>query len=375
MAKKRSTWGSKRERGMNTWELRWRNSDGSPGRETFYGTETEADDRLAILRVKHLKIKDGSITIDEFFYGTLVPECEQRVEDGSMALQTLIDYKSKYLTYIKKPFGKCRLNGLKAHMVQDEITKMTAGAARQFKTLLRMIMRRAEDLDYIEYHPMNKRYIMPTKTVAHKRTKDIYSEDELIEIFELCRDQWWEAAYIMMAFGGGIPSEVGGVKPDEVRFDKTETGLFAVVPINRTVHDQRGGGVIISERAKNEYRQADLIVFPPYSGRLRSCIKQALIDGDEYLFDDGFGMPVKPSVISAAFKSWLSKQPIRFIPAGNLRNAYSTMMHAHGVNDDMVQKLMRHASKSTVDYTNYNRPSAAEFEQVISDAFKGFLED
>lgn len=366
----RSTWGSKRPKG-NGWELRW-TVDGEPDSEMFYGTEKEADDRLAILRVKHLNIKNGSITIDEFFHAVFVPECDQRVIDGDFSAQTLEDYKSKYITYIRKRFGALRLDALKAHDVQDWLSQMTKGAAIQAKRLLKIIMRRAEDLDYIEYHPMNKRYILPQTTCGYERTEDIYSEDELIKIYDACRDQWWEAAYIMAAFGGGLPSEVGGVKPDEVYFDQTDNGLFAAVPIKQTVHDRRGGSVYISSRAKNKFRQTELIVMPPYSGRLRAIVRAALRNGDEWLFDDGFGQPVKPSVISAAFKSWISKNMnLRFIPFGNLRNAYSTMMHAHGVEDDMVQKLMRHASKSNADYTHYNRPKLEEFERVISDAFRG----
>lgn len=366
MSKRRSTWGSKRKKG-NAWELCYR-IDGERVYETFYGTEKEADDRLAVLRVKCMHIKGGSMTIDQFFYGVFVPECEQRVEDGSLAQQTLNDYSDKYKTYISRPHGSTRLDSLKAHDVQEQLSAKTVGAAKQYKTLLKIIMRRAEDLDYIEYHPMNKRYIMPTAKTATARTDDIYSEQELLEIYELCRDEWWDSAYIMAAFGGGMPSEVGGVKPDEVRFEKTDDGLFAIVPINQTVHDKRGGSVQITYRAKNKFREAELIVTPPYSGRLRSHVRRALQDGDGWLFDDGFGSPVKPSVISAAFKSWVSKQPIKFIPFGNLRNAYSTMMHAHGVSDDMVQKLMRHSSKSNTDFEHYNRPSADEFIRVLTDS-------
>lgn len=341
----------------------------------FHGTAKEADARLAVLQIKFADSKDGSITIDEFFYGVLIPECETRIENDDFTEQTLNEYLSRYKTYIQKPFGKTRLDSLKAKDVQDWLMTLTKGAAKQAKTLLKLIMRRAEDLDYIEYHPMNKRYIMPQKTCGYERTKDRYSEEELIDIFEKCQGQWWESAYIMAAFGGGLPSEVGGVMTNEVTFDKTESGLFTVIPINRTVHDRRGGSVLVTDRAKNEHRKADLIVMPPYSSRLKSLVRAAKLSGEDFLMEDGFGSPVKPSVVSAAFKSWIAKQPIRYIPFGNLRNAYSTMMHAHGVSDDMVRKLMRHSSKSNVDYTNYNRPEPAEFERVISDAFRNIWEE
>lgn len=366
--KKRSTWGSKRERGHNTWELRW-TANGEPDSETFYGTEKEADDRLAILRIKHLRIVDDTLTINEFFHGVLVPECERRIEDGDFAQQTLDGYISKFGTYIEKRFGDTRLEALKGADVQAWLSEMTAGAAKQAKALLKLIMRRAEDLDYIEYHPMNKRYIMPTKMTEHRRTSDIHNKQELIQIADACRDEWWEAAYILAAFGGALPSEATGIKPDEVRFVKKDSGLYAIAPINHTAHDKKGGGVNLSSRAKNRYRQADIIVMPPFSGRLRAAVRRAIANGEEWLFDDGFGAPVAPSRVSAAFKAWVSRTTFRFIPFGNLRNAYSTMMHAHGLSDDTVQKLMRHASKSNTDYEHYNRPSAEEFMVLMEDAF------
>ena len=47
------------------------------------------------------------------------------------------------------------------------------------------------------------------------------------------------------------------------------------------------------------------------------------------------------------------------MPFGNLRNTYSTALHARGMEDSAVAKLMRHAELGT-DYRHYNRIGVAE---------------
>ncbi len=362
----RSSWGSKRQRSKGVWELRY-TVNGKQQSKTFKGTAKQADAELARLRVLHEDAKapcDASTTIGTFFWGDFIPECEQRVEVGSMARSTLSGYIRAYTASIEEPFADTPLGSLAYRDVQDLLLGMTRGKAQHAKSLLSIVMQRATDKGAIENNVMRRRFIMPTMTSGRERTKDVYSTKELEQIFEECRGEIWEGAFILGAFGGGQRAEVMGVKPHEADFAEDGAGdVWAVVPVNRGVH-LLDGEVVVEEHAKNNAREDVMVIPPPYSLRLRQLVRAALKRGDEWLMDDGFGEPTDPEAMTRAYGSWLARSNHRYVPFGNLRNAYSTMLHAKGVPGDMVSKLMRHASPIT-DQRFYNRPGPEERIEVL----------
>jgi integrase len=363
----RSTWGSIREKSKGAFELRYR-VDGEYKSKTVRGSRKDAEKELALLRVKYEGSNRSQITINDFWDHVLVPECEMRIANADgpqgMSPTTLRGYKSVYDTAIRQQLGEMRLDKLKAADVQAWLNNMTKGAASHAKAVLKLTMRRAEDLEYIDHHPMNKRYIMPGTESGNGRTKDVYSLDELEGIFKDCAGEVWEAAFILSAFGGGTRNEVLGAKLEEIRFEQDERGLFAIVPIKRGVHFINKEVTVI-ERTKNEYRAAPLVIPEPYSVRLYELAQLGCNDGNIWLTDDGFGEPCNPDRVVARYKAWLSRSTYRYIPFSNLRNAYSTMMHARGLEDSTVSKLMRH-SNLTTDYRHYNRPDVEIFKDVLS---------
>ena len=91
----RSTWGSKRQKSRGVWELRY-TVGGRPKSSTFRGTAREADRELAALRLRHEGREDTTVTVDAFFWGVFVPECEERVRSaGPKCLPTLLIPRSK----------------------------------------------------------------------------------------------------------------------------------------------------------------------------------------------------------------------------------------------------------------------------------------
>jgi integrase len=363
----RSTWGSIREKSKGAFELRYR-VDGEYKSKTVRGTRKAAEKELALLRVKYEGSTRSQMTINDFWDRVMVPECEMRITNADsaqgMSPTTLRGYKSTYDAAIRTQLGNTRMDKLKAADVQSWLNTMTKGAATHAKAILKLTMRRAEDLEYIEHHPMNKRYIMPGAKGSGGRTKDIYTPAELEAIFRDCAGEVWEAAFILSAFGGGTKNEVFGAKLQEISFEQDERGFFAIVPIKRGVHFINKKVEII-ERTKNEYRAAPLVIPEPYSVRLHELAQEGITAGNTWLTDDGFGEPCNPERVVARYKAWLSRSSYRFIPFSNLRNAYSTMMHAQGLEDSTVSKLMRHSNLAT-DYRHYNRPDVEIFKDALS---------
>ena len=350
----RSTFGSIRKRGKDVWELRW-TVKGKRHSENVRGTKKQAENRLAEIR---LAIKDGKrvcITIDQFVTKVWMPECERRVEDGSLSPTTSRSYKAQYEHSIKPTFGDTSLADLRGDDVQNWLMTMSAGAASHAKGVLRIIMRRAYDLDYVQHHPMDRRYIMPKQMTKQRRTDDIYSYDELVALADELKGTDIETPYLLAAFGGGLLSEVCGVRCDECEYKKITGAYYFIAPINRTVH-WIDGEVVVKNSTKTEYRQANLLIEEPFSTRLSELLDVANMKGDTYLTDDGFGFPIDPSVVQRLFKKHFQHSQIPYIPFSNLRNAYSTFLHERGIDASTVSKLMRHSNLQT-DYKHYNRPT------------------
>lgn len=375
----RSTWGSKRQKSKGVWELRY-TVDGRQRSKTLRGSAKDADRELARLRMKYEHRQcDGTTSLDSFFWGVFVPECRERVERGRqlaeashrlvserasiMSPTTLRGYLQVYESAIKPAFGDFALEDIRAKAVQDWLLSMTYGKAKHAKAVLSAVLGRAETLEVIEAHPMRKRYLMPSSTAPKQRTTATFDAEELEAILAECVGEPWEAAFILAAFGGAQRSESLGVRPEEVSFMEAAGGLYAIVPIKRGVH-RIDGEVEVTERTKNRYRSALAIVAPPASTRLHALVKEATERGEAWLSDDGFGHPMDPDVMASAWRRWLGGTAHRYVPFGNLRNSYSTMMHAKGLEDSTVSKLMRHANLTT-DYTHYNRLGAEELISLI----------
>ncbi len=120
---------------------------------------------------------------------------------------------------------------------------------------------------------------MPKKMGSTRRTDEIYSEKELITLAEELHGTEIEPHYLLAAFGGGMLSEVCGVKCDECEYKEIDGSFYFIAPINRTVHwvDRE---VIVKNSTKTRYRQANLLIEEPYSNRLRAILSTAINRGD-----------------------------------------------------------------------------------------------
>lgn len=348
----RSTWGSIKPKTRGVWELRY-TVGGRRRSKTIRGTKAEAERELANLRVTY-EDAPTELTVHQFWGKSFHPHI---VSD--LAESTVNGYEGYYRVHVRPAFGDTLLSELTPMMVQEWLLDMTAGAAKHAKAVLMSLLEYACTLGLLTDNVARRKFTMPKERAKAQRSTDTFTLDELIEIYEGCHGEVWEAAYILAAFGGASREESMSPRPEEIE----EVDGFAVVPIYRGVQRLKGE-VRIIEHAKNEYREDSVIVPPPYSSRLFELRDACIARGDTWLTDDGFGMPVCPNTMATAYKRWFLGRPLRYVPFSNLRNSYSTVMHDAGVPDSMVHKLMRHARPDT-DYIHYNRPKTAEKIKAI----------
>lgn len=354
MAKVRSTWGTIRKKGANSWEIRYFVA-GNRLREIVHGSRAKAERRLSELRIKYEGVTN-EVTVSEFWDNVYLPEITKQ-----LAPSTVRGYTNKYERHILPIFGSDILRDIKPAKIQSWLLEMSHETAKHCKVVLSSMFAHALMHKVVAENVAAYPYQLP-KSQERRSEKGVYTLDELNEIFELCRGEDWEAIYILAAFGGAQRSEAMGVKLEDISFIDD----FAAVAIKRSVQ-RINGEQVIEERTKVEVRRADVIIPPPYSQRLRELAAEAEERGDVWLTDDGEGHPKCPERMAKAYERWFQHQEIKYIPFRNLRNAYSTALHKMQLEDSTISKLMRH-SNLTTDYRHYNRISTEDKIELLKGA-------
>lgn len=324
--------------------------------EELRGTAKEADRRLAELRIKYEGATDH-MTLDQFWTSYYAPEMDER-----LAASTTPGYRRVYNVDIKPRFGDTPMDDIKPRDIQEWISVMTNGKAKAAKRILSAILGRAFALGYVDDNVAQRRFVYPKAKAKGQRSKEVFGLAELDGVFREAKGEVWEGAYILAAFGGASREEACGVKLDEISFAQG----YAIVPIVRGVQ-RLDSEVKVLDWTKNEHRQRDLVIPPPYSMRLRELVAERKRDGDVWIADDGMGGPMNPNTMAKRYRDWFAIHPYKYVPFGNLRNSYGTMMESLGVDGMMVSKLLGHSQPSTF-YKHYFRPSTEDKLDAINRA-------
>lgn len=349
----RSTFGSVRERSKGVWQLRY-NASGKACSETVRGSRKDAERRLAELQVQYSDIPLASAEMTVAVFWNAV--CEQALKERVQAT-TLSGYASMYNNHILPNFGDVPISQVTYPQVQKLLSSLSYGSARSCKRVLSVIWTEAEKHNLIDINIMRKKYVMPKKSGGVKRevNDDVYSMDELNYIFNACRGEFWEPAYIMSAFGGMRREEAAGIKVGEIDYAEG----VAICQIARTVV-RISGLTIVKDEAKTDASKRVVTIIEPYASRLIELQAEAYDEGFTWMMDDGFGEVLNPERISNTFKRWIDAQGLRYIPWKNLRNSYATALHEQGVDLSMIAKMLGHKTMH-VTYRHYDKPKIDAF--------------
>lgn len=343
----RDDWGSIRRKASGLWLIRYTVA-GKRESETVRGSRSDAERRRAELRVMY-EGTTTAMTVGQFWRKHYLDYLE-----SELAPSTASGYRRYFAHDIEPTFGDVLLTKVTPMMVQAWLSDMTHGTAKHAKAVLSSILERARTLGLLTDNVAQRRYILPKTRAKGQRSRAKFSASDLERIAEECRGEDWEAAFIWAAFGGATREEALSPHPEEV----VELDGFAAFLVVRGVQ-RFDGAVRVVERPKNDYREDWVVVPPPHSQRVLELKEEALARGDVWLTDDGFGNPVDPNNMATAYKRWFLGRTLPYVPFSNLRNSYSTNMHASDVPDTMVHKLMRHSGPE-IDYKHYDRPSLEE---------------
>lgn len=355
---KRSSWGSVTQYKPNVWRLRYPAAPDPitgkrrQGSETVYGSKADATKRLAELQLLYDSKRSSKVlTVDKCW------ELYYRPYIKRLAPSTVAGYESKYAKHIKPAFGRMGMESIKKAQVQAWLDGMTYGQARSCRAVLRALYSFANDNDLIDSNLMSKRYALPKKPKTEANPSDtVHNEETLLRLLAAAKGEYWEAAFILSAFGGARREEAVGAKWEHVSFIDN----CAIVEFRDSVQYINGEVVICELKTEGSYRTA--IIEGKPAARLKELFFERI--GDTWVTEGDNCSPVNPDALSAAYKRWHIGKPFQYVPWKYLRNSYATNLHARGVELGIISKLLGHTTP-TITYKHYDRMSAQQLIDVL----------
>lgn len=373
---KRSSWGTKTEVSRGTWRLRyWADlKDGRGYRrvsETFHGTRREADMRLSECMVSHAE--DVSVpTMEQAYFTCWLPDAEDRLGSGELALNTLNAYKGAWRNQVAPKWGKRPVNSIKPIEVQSWLMSLTRWKAVNAKLLASMVAAIAIMMyDLGCQNVFARSYRMPK--AATERTKQVWTREQCLEAAERVSGSVVEVPAILCALGSCRVGEACAPKVSDISLSTEAGGVpVARVAIGRQLLKE---GNRVTGTLKN--KQSRRTVCVPGAPALRLMEIAGEMDGRglPYLNDAGEGAPVRRSIVQEewkrAFEPGGPLHGMPYVTMQNLRNSWETYMRWElHVPADMIDSMMGHAGKH-VRTQFYDRPSADVFAETCAIAYRG----
>lgn len=359
--KKRSAWASIAQVDARTWRIRFwaEGPDGYRRRsKTVRGTRKDAETARAQLMLEHGEDAPCP-TVGEAWERWALPTFQQRREDDTLAASTVAQYMSTWSHDVQPTWGDVPLDHVRPLGIQQWISGLKLSTARTALVVLSAVMDYAVRYELIEHNPTKEKYLMPSPATTTRQTTEIWTLDELRDVWRGVRGEWYEPAFLLAAFGGCRVGESMGALASDVELRDVEGVPIALVRIERQV-TQRGG---VSGRLKNPQSRRTVAVAGRAALRLHE-LAQACGEPSWFLTHDGVGGHSRQDVLNRSWKALGDGRPFR-----NLRNSWQTWMRwTAKVPPHYIEPMMGHVLPG-VTGAHYDRPTSDMFAEVMSTAY------
>lgn len=323
---------------------------------TIRGTRKQAEQRRAELMLAHSDDAPCP-TMGEVWERWYLPATVRRVDDGDLSEHTLMQTRSTWNRHVSPRWESVPCDAVRPLHIQQWLDGMTRGGATRGLGLLRTMLDYPVRYGLIETNPARERYLMPSKSTVAHHDDGVWTLAELGEAWRAVHGQWFEAAFLLAAFGGLRLGESMGVRGEDVRVDVIAGVPVALVSVERQVQN-RGE---VTERLKTA--QSRRVVAIP--GRAATRLGELAASERVWLSGDGMGGPNTQARLNASWSAAGMAHPFR-----NLRNSWQTWMRWElRVPPYYIEVLMGHAGKD-VTSRYYDRPQAEMFAEVMADAYR-----
>ena len=323
--------------------------------ETVRGTRRDAERRRAELMLEHSEDAPCP-TVGQAWERWYLPALDRRVEVGELAPLSRKNFVSGWNAHVSRRWADVPCDQIRPLAVQQWLDQSTYNGAVRGMDVLRPLLDYAVRYGYIASNPFRERYIMPSRSTVAERDRGIWTLQELGEVWRSVRGQWYEAAFLLSAFGGLRVGESLGVRSEDVTAHEVDGQTVAMVSVHRQMPN-RGAEPV--ERLKN----AQSVRVVPIVGRAGARLLE-LAESGGWLSGDGMGGPnTQPRLV----RSWSAagmEHPFR-----NLRNSWQTWMRWElRVPPWAIEPIMGHRVEGVTGH-HYDRPGAELYAEVVAEAY------
>lgn len=361
--KKRSAWASLTQVDASTWRIRYWASgpDGYRRRsKTIRGTRLDAERARSELMLAHSEDAPCP-TVGEVWRTFCEPDLQRMADAGEYGQQTLKQVRSTWRCHVAPRWDAVQCDAVRPLAVQQWLMSMGFTQANAARSLLRRILDYAVRFEYAPSNPMAERYVMPPKSTVSRRDDGVWSLDELGEVWRAVRGQWFEAAFLLAAFGGLRVGEALGVRSEDVGAIDVDGITITTVEVRRQVTN-RGE---LSDALKNE--QSRRVVAIP--GRAGARLLAIAATAPDFLTGDGMGGASTQHRLQDSWRSTALPDRLRH-PFRNLRNSWQTNMRwTMRMPPWLIEPMMGHVGEG-VTGRHYDRPAAEMFAEAMAEAYR-----
>lgn len=351
---RRSAWGSVTQVSPGVWRIRYwgKGPDGEYRRRscTVRGSRVDAERRRSELMLEHSE-EAPCPTVGQAYERWYLPIMERRVSDGDASSSTLLKYRRVWERLLSGRWGHVGLDAVRPLEVQQWLDGLTRTEAEDAMRVLRPLGDYAVRYGVSASNPYRERYVMPSRGTVRARDRGSWDLSGLCGLWHVAGGQWWEAAFLLAAFGGLRTGEALGVLACEVYRSQG----CAMVPVERQV-SPRG----LTDRLKTP--QSRRVAPVPGSAGERLLWLAGRSDG--YLSGDGMGGPSSRRLLQIAWDSSGAGHPFQ-----NLRAAWQTWMRWEmRVPPWAIEAAMGHLAPGVTGH-HYDRPQADVVAEVVAEAY------
>ena len=259
---------------------------------------------------------------------------------------------------------------------QHELDRgLSANTVIHYHANIRKCLQYAFQIGMIRSNPAD-RVERPRK---EKFKSEVYSAEELEQLFTAIQGDPSEFGVIMAAFYGLRRSEIVGLKWDAIDFENKKISIQHTVvtaKVNGTVTE------IARDKTKTKSSCRTLPLIPACEQMLNKmkkeqeqnrkvCGKSYCTDYLDYIYVDPMGKRIRPDFLSQHFPDFLVAHQMKRIRFHDLRHSCASLLYANGVSLKEIQEWLGHSDISTTSniYTHLDFSSKVSSANAIVNIF------
>lgn len=324
-------------------------------------TRKEAEAARAALMLEHGEDAPCP-TVQQAWERYALPYYQKKVDEGSYSAHTLNIHKSRWRVHIEPRWGNAYCDTITPLAMQQWFDKLAYRTAIDCNKILRRLFKLVSKYHQNVRNIMLEGYDMPHRSKVNGHDNDPWSPDELMDIWDACRDTWLEASILLRGYAGCRPGESLAVKSNDVQVVMKSPVIVASIVLDDQILGHGYGKV---STMKNDQSERITLIAGMPAERLIHLAENA----QGYVTNDGMGNWVKQERFNKAFYSKIKSNGIARHPIKNMRKTWETAIRWQmGLPPWISEPLMGHKMPGvTAQY--YDRPTIRMMAEKYAEGY------